>query len=185
MGDLQFKKIAVSGKVAVGTTTLAKNLVEALAWEYINVGKIQRAYHDKVGLITAKHGSITNTDEHELEMEAMTKNILNERNNIIYEAWLAGFIAQKIPHTLRVLVVCSNFGIRVDRVSNRDNLSMKEAKHFIMKREHENIAKWKKLYGDHDFWDPKYFHLVIDTAKSGPMETLGIVLDRLGYNRKV
>ena len=33
----------------------------------------------------------------------------------------------------------------------------------------------------YDFFDPKYYHLVIDTYSSGPNETVGIVLDKLGF----
>lgn len=180
----KFDKITVSGKAGVGTSTLSRHLVETLKWEYINVGTIQREYDVSLGLLEYDHGTIVHSDEHEKEMEAMTKDILTKKNKIIYEAWLSGFVAQHIPHTLRVLLICSNFGVRADRIANRDNLSIKEARHFIQIRERQNIRKWKQIYGDHDFWDPKMFHVVIDTAKSGPNETVGIVLDKLGYNMR-
>jgi len=45
----------------------------------------------------------------------------------------------------------------------------------------ENEIKWHKLYGQHDFWSPKYYDLVIDTYASGPMSTVGKVLDKLGF----
>ena len=48
-------------------------------------------------------------------------------------------------------------------------------------REEENIPTWERLYGNHDFWDPKYFDVVVDTYKTGPNETMGVVLDKLGY----
>lgn len=182
---MKFHNIALSGQAGVGKTTLSKNLVNTLGWEYVSVGKIQREYDVSQGLLEYDHGTIVNTDEHEREIDAMTQDMLTHKKNVIYEAWLAGFIARNIPKTLRVLLLCSNFGIRVDRISNRDDLSAKEAKHFIQIRQRQNIIKWKHLYGDYDFWDPKYFHVVIDTAKSGRLETLGIVLDRLGYNGKV
>ena len=185
MKNLLFNKVAISGHAAVGTTTLSNNLSHELGWEYINVGKIQRAYDISLGLKEHEQGTTAHTDAHERSMDAFTKKTLLKKKNIVYEAWLAGFISREMKDILRVLVICSNFGVRVDRVSNRDNLSIKEARHFIQKREHENIIKWKNLYGDHDFWNPKYFHLIIETAKSGPMETLGIVLDKLGYNRKI
>jgi len=46
--DLDFKPkyriVTISGKVAVGTTTLAKNLSHVLNWKHINVGGIQREF---------------------------------------------------------------------------------------------------------------------------------------------
>lgn len=181
---MKYDKITVSGKAGVGTSTLSKHLSHTLNWKYVNVGTIQREYDVSLGLLEYDHGTTAHTDEHEQSIEKMTQDVLTNEKNIVYEAWLAGFIARNIPNTLRVLLVCSNFGIRIDRVSNRDMLSMKEAKHFIQIRERQNITKWKKIYGNYDFWDPAYFDVIIDTAKCGPMETVGKVLDKLGYNMK-
>ena len=128
-----------------------------------------------------KQGASSRSDEHEQAMEAMTKNMLQKESNLIYEAWLSGFVAREIDRVLRVLLICSHEDIRVDRVVNRENITIEEAKNWMFQRENENVTKWKKLYGDYDFWSSKYYQLVIDTYSSGPMETLGIVLDKLGF----
>ncbi len=179
--SLKYRNITVSGKIATGTTTLAKNLKQTLGWEYINTGAIQRQWDRKHDINEKERGATLRPDDHEREMEAMAKNILTGKDHVIYEAWLSGFVAREIKGVLRVLVICSDDSIRVDRVANRDNVTIEEAKHYIKTREEENITKWKKIYGDYDFWDPQYFDLVIDTFSSGPMETLGKVLDKLGY----
>jgi len=118
-------------------------------------------------------------------VEEMTKKMLTTKSHLVYEAWLSGFMARNIPDVLKVLLICPHEDIRIDRVVNRENITVDEAKHWIKQREEENVVKWKKLYGDYDFWDPKYYDEVVDTYKSGPMETLGIVLDRLGYRGKL
>lgn len=182
---LKYQNITVSGKIATGTSTLAKNLHRALGWEYINTGVLQRQFDRAHGVNENEHGAALRSDEHEKEMEAFTKKTLTGKSNIVYEAWLSGFVARDIPYILRVLVVCSKDDIRIDRVANRDKVSIEEAKHFIHTREKENITKWKKLYGEYDFWDPKYYDVVVDTFSSGQMETLGIVLDKLGYKNTV
>lgn len=179
--EYTYKNITVSGKIATGTSTLAKNLQRVLGWEYVNTGALQRQYDRDHGVNENEHGAILRPDDHEREMEEFAKKTLTEKNKIVYEAWLSGFVARDIPNVLRVLVTCSSDVIRVDRVANRDKVSIKKAKQFIHTRETENIAKWKELYGDFDFWDPKYYDVVIDTYSSGQMETLGIVLDKLGY----
>ncbi len=175
----KYKNIAISGKYATGTTTLAKNLVKTLGWKHTNLGDIQRQYDRKHNINENKQGALSRPDDHEKEMDEMTKKILGIESNLIYEAWLAGFMAKSIPDVLKVLLICSNEGVRIDRVVNRDHLSVDEAKKYIKQREEENLIKWKKLYGDHDFWDDKNFDVVIDTYSSGPMETLGKVLDKL------
>ncbi|MBI2051975.1 cytidylate kinase family protein, partial [Candidatus Roizmanbacteria bacterium] len=178
---IKYRAITISGEVAVGTSTLAKNLQQILGWKYINVGDIQRKFDRKNNINEHKQGARSRSSDHERMIDATTKKVLSEEKNIIYEAWLAGFMAQGIPDIFNVLLICSNDAIRVDRIVNRDNVGIQEAKDWIKQREEENIPTWKKLYGDHDFFDPKYFDLVIDTYSSGPMETVGKVLDKIGY----
>ena len=179
--DYKYRNIAVSGKIATGTSTLAKSLQQILKWKYINAGELQRRWDRENGIAENENGALYRPDEREKGMEELAKKTLINEERVVYEAWLAGFIAREIPGVLKVLVICSDEAIRIDRVANRDGYSIEQAKQFIRKREEENIAKWKKLYGDYDFWDPKYYDLVIDTYSSGRMETLGKVLDKLGY----
>ena len=178
---LNFRAVTISGKVAVGTSTLSKNLQQTLRWEYVNAGEIQRRYDRAHGIHENKQGAASRPDAHEEEIDDMTKKMLSTKKHIIYEAWLGGFMAQGIDGVLKVLVTCSVDSIRIDRVMNREKVSLDDAKHFIKQREDENTVKWKKLYGDYDFWDPNYYDLVINTYSSGPMETMGKVLDRLGF----
>jgi len=177
--------ITVSGKIATGTSTLSKNLVFALNWRHINVGEIQREYDRQHNIAENKQGALSRPDEHEKEIDIMTKKMLETENQVIYEAWLSGFMAQGIKDVLKVLLICPHEDIRIDRVTNRDKITIEEAKHWIKQREEENFKKWQKLYGPHDFWDPKYYDLVIDTYSSGQMETLGKILDKIGYKGKL
>ncbi|OGK18318.1 hypothetical protein A3G67_03420 [Candidatus Roizmanbacteria bacterium RIFCSPLOWO2_12_FULL_40_12] len=181
--DLKYNAITISGKVAVGTSTLAKNLHEVLGWKYINVGDIQRQYDREHKANENQRGALNRPDTHEQGMDDMTKKILSTEKKIIYEAWLAGFMAKDIEGVLKVLLYCSEDAVRVDRVVNRDSVSIEDAKEWLKQREEENLIKWQKLYGKHDFWDPKskIYDLVIDTYSSGPLETMGNVLDKLGF----
>lgn len=176
-----YKTITVSGKIAVGTTTLAKNLAHALKWKYINIGDLQRKFDRLHHIHENKQGAMSRSDAHERSMENMTLNMLTNDNNLIYESWLSGFVARDIPHVFKVLLYCSHEDIRIDRVVNRENITIEQAKEWIRQREEENILKWKKLYGNYDFWDPKYYDLVIDTYSSGPLQTVGKVLDAIGF----
>lgn len=183
MFNPKYRLITVSGKIAVGTSTLTKNLVKSLGWKHTNIGAVQREYDRKNKLHENKAGALSRTDEHENEIDAMTEQMLKVEKEIIYEAWLAGFFARNHTDILKVLLICSHDDIRVDRVANRDNVTVDQAKNWIKQREEENITKWKKLYGDYNFWDPKYFDLIIDTYEAGPQETLGKVLDKLEYKQ--
>lgn len=180
----KYRLITISGKIAVGTTTLTKNLVNALGWKHINIGAIQRKHDRKLKFQENEVGALSRTDEHEKKVDKITQQMLKIEKEIIYEGWLTGFFARSYQDILKVLLICPHDDIRVDRVANRDNVTVEEAKHWIKQRESENTDKWKRLYGKYDFWDHKYFDLVIDTYKAGPLETLGKVLDKIGYDHQ-
>lgn len=183
--EFKYKNITVSGKIAVGTSTLSKHLKQILGWQYINTGELQRQYDRKHNISENQRGAVARPDNHEREMEAMAQHILTTKQNIIYEAWLSGFVSRDIKGVLRVLVICSDEAVRIDRVVNRDSMTIEEAKKYIRTRESENVVKWQKLYGNYDFWDPKYYNLVIDTYSTGQLGTVVRVLDKLGYKEPI
>ena len=180
----RYRIVTISGKIAVGTTTLAKNLSHFLHWKYINAGAIQRQYDRKHNIHENKQGALSRSDTHERSIETMAEKLLKNDKQIVYEAWLAGFIARSYKDVLRILLICSHEDLRIDRVVNRENITVDEAKGWLKQREEENITKWKKLYGDYNFWNSEYYDLIIDTYSTGPMQTLGKVLDKMGYKVK-
>jgi len=180
--ELNFKNITVSGGVATGKDTLVENLKKfllPLGWKFASGGIILRDYLKEYKNPLA---SLGNEKIHRL-IDARTIKLLKEGHYVI-NSWLAGFMARNFDDTLRVLLICSNKALKVDRVVNRDKVTIKEAKKMIKEREEDNLKTWQKLYGKFEFFDPKYYHLVIDTYSSGPLETVGKVLDRLGFINK-
>ena len=180
--QLLWRNITISGGVASGKNTLLDNLkpfLEPLGWKFSSGGKILRDY-----LKEYKHPLASLGDEkiHHIIDERNVK--LLQEGNYVIESWLAGFMARNFNDTLRILLICSNPALKIDRVVNRDKVTVDQAKQMIKEREEDNIKTWKKLYGDYEFFDPKYYHLVIDTFSSGPLETVGKVLDRLGFKNK-
>lgn len=177
---LKFENITISGGVAVGKNTLKDNLLpylEPLGWKFTSGGQLLRDFAKEYVQPLA---SLVDDDFHH-KLDDRTKNLLTQEGHYVIEAWLAGFMAKDLDNTLRILLTCPNDALRIDRVANRDNISVDEAKQFIKEREDNNMTEWKRIYGDHNFWDPQYYHLVLDTYSMGPMETVGKVLDRLGY----
>lgn len=178
---LKFRNITISGGVATGKNTLLNNLkpfLEPLGWHFTSGGQILRDYlkeyvHPLASQASAKiHHQIDNR----------TIKLLQEGKWVI-ESWLAGFMARNRKDTLRVFLICSENALKIDRVVNRDKIHVAKAKLLIKERENENFRTWKKIYGDYDFFNKDYYHLIIDTYSSGPYETVGKVLDALGYKR--
>lgn len=178
--QFKFRNITISGGVAVGKNTLLENLKPYLIpynFKFTSGGQILRDYLKEYIHPLA---SLAPEEIHH-QIDQRTIKLLKEGGWVI-ESWLAGFMARESPDTLRVLLICSNQALKIDRVANRDKVTIEKAKKLVKEREEENFKTWKKIYGDYDFFSPQYYHLIIDTYSSGPLETVGKVLDFLGFN---
>jgi cytidylate kinase len=97
---------------------------------------------------------------------------------------------------LKVLLYCSDDAVRIDRIVNRDQVSVAEAKSNIQKRTQNNVTKWQRMYKQEwkewvvsagkatkdeaiDFWKPDLYDVVIDTYSTDRQQTLHRVLAAL------
>lgn len=179
--NLKFENITISGGVAVGKNTLKDNLqqhLEPLGWKFTSGGQLLRDFAKEYKQPLA---SLVDDDFHR-KLDQRTLDLLTKEKNYVIEAWLAGFVARELDNTLRVLLVCKDDALRIDRVANRDKVSIEDAKKYIREREEVNFQEWKRIYGDYDFWNPQYYHLIIDTYANGQQETTKQVLDALGFS---
>lgn len=185
---LKYSSIAMSGRPGAGRSTLLKNLrpyLEPLKWEFFSGGdwsrqfSIQSGKHDEGD---AKHHLATDYgDDVDLQIDvAMREKIADPAVHMAIESWIAGWNARGIKHVLKVLLMCDS-SLRIDRIVNRDNITVEDAKNHIRMREEGNLTKWKRMYKTKDFWDPKHYDLIINTYSHGPLETLELVLQALGY----
>lgn len=130
------------------------------------------------------HAATVYSDDFDKEVDTLMRKKLTQESHLVVEADLAGFNAQGIEGVFKILLICDD-ALRIDRLVNRDQITIEEAKQHLKIREEENTKKWQRLYGKYDFWDPKLYDLVIDTYAHGPNETLEIVLDEVGYNNSI
>jgi len=175
----KYRNITISGGVAVGKNTLQAGLkpfLEKDGWRFTSGGKLLRDFAKEYVQPLA---SLVSDDFHH-KLDDRTKALLEEGQYVI-EAWLGGFMARERTDTLRILLTCGNDALRIDRVANRDKVTIKQAKTYIKEREESNFKEWKRIYGEYDFFNPEYYHLVIDTYSSSPQESANQVLDKLGY----
>lgn len=177
---LKYRNIAISGGAAVGKGTLRAGLKPYLAplgWKFRSGGDLLREFTKGNKIPKA---SLADAEWHK-KLDRKTFELLEE-GNLVVESWLAGYVARERADTLRIFVFCSNDAIRIDRVVNRDHVDVETAKKIIFEREKDNFAEWRKIYGDHNFWDPKYFHLSLDTYSLNKKQTLQKILEALGYD---
>lgn len=186
---LNINNITVSGRIGSGATTLAEKLSEILGWEILEGGQIMRKANQEAG------GTVIETnkrpDSIDLKYEEMVKKILKEEKHHIVQSHLAGFDAQGIDGVFKIFVVCEDeeendkTDIRIDRLVNRDKISVEQAKYEIKEREERNLEKWRRLYAENDsswvYWDKKYYDLIINTYSHNKEESLRTTLEEIGY----
>lgn len=187
---LKYSSIAISGPPGAGRSTLLKNLkpiVEALGWETFSGGEWARQFAIEQGNHDPNdptHHLATDYGEdidHQIDL-ALREKLTNPQVHVAVESWIAGWNMRGLPHVLKVLLICDN-SLRIDRVVNRDNLTVEEAKNHLREREDTNLGKWSRMYNVSatEFWDSKHYDLIINTFSTGPKETVNIVLQALGY----
>ncbi len=185
---LHYSSVAISGRPGAGRSTLLKNLrpyLETMGWEFFSGGEWSRKFSIEKGKHDPKdpkhHLATDYGDDIDYQIDqALREKISKPETHMAVESWIAGWNARGFKHVLKVLLMCDD-SLRVDRIVNRDDVTVEEAKEHIRMREEANIGKWQRLYKVSDFWDPKYYDLVINTYSHGPSQTLGLVLQALGY----
>lgn len=175
----KWRNITISGRVASGATTLSRSLAQKLGWEIVNGGEIYRVYAKEKGIPLENTSQIS--DDYHFKLDNFIKEKLMTEEHLVIESWLSGFDAQGIKGVFKVFVTCSDDAVRVDRIVNRDKMTIDEAKEHLRIREEENLKKWEKIYHTRDIWNSNLYDLVINTYTSGPAETLNLVLQAIGF----
>ncbi|MCL5019832.1 MAG: cytidylate kinase family protein [Patescibacteria group bacterium] len=185
------KNITISGRIGAGATTLAKKLSERLNWSLLEGGEIFAKIHKELNI--SQVDVLQRPDSFDLEFEAQIKKILVKEKHQIIQSHLAGFDAQGIEGVFKILIICRDeegddkADIRIDRLMNRDGISLEQAKHEILEREKANIEKFRKLYAKNDpnwvYWDKKYYDFIVNTYSHNQEETLDLVLQGIGYKK--
>jgi len=195
-----YRNITISGLPGAGSTTLGKSLAAELGWKFFSAGEFMREYAIKKGVFDGSnnlhHDATIYNEKLDRQVDFGMRQALKTKTNQIFESFLSGFMAQGIAGTLKILIYCSVDSVRVDRIVNRDNVSVGEAKDHIFTREQKNADKWRKIYqrewqewvvtkGIVDkakpiwFWYPNLYDLTIDTYKNSKEETLKLALQAL------
>ncbi len=185
------KNITISGRIGAGATTLARHLAKKTNWELLEGGDLFEKIHKELGV--SQTDVCKRPDSFDLAYEAKIKEILGTKTHCIIQSHLAGFDAQGIEGVYKILVICRDeegddkADIRIDRLMNRDGISLEEAKHEILEREKQNLEKFRRLYANNDqnwvYWDAKYYDLVVNTYSHNQEEAFQYVLDKIGITK--
>ena len=189
----KYKNVTISGLPGAGSTTLGKHLAKHLGFHFHSGGDFMRKYAIDNGYFDPKksvhHLATAYPDDFDRKVDYEMRNNLFHKSGYLYESWLSGFLAQQVPDTFKILIICSDDAVRVDRIANRDDVSIEQAKAHIFTREQKNLEKWIQMYSKEweewvinpktlpigtpiYFWRAELYDLVIDTFHLGKEETL-------------
>ena len=200
-----YRNITISGLPGSGSTTLLKKLKAAedlkfTGWKGFNGGEFMRAYAEEKGLFDSSkklhHDATHYEDDFDRQVDLGMREKLQTEEHWILESWLSGFMAQRVEGTFKILMVCSNKAVKVDRIVNRDSVTPEEALHNMQERYKKNLEKWRRLYAKEweewvvkpgtlsashpiDFWHENLYDIVIDTYSNNQQEVLDIVLNAI------
>ena len=123
------RNITVSGRIASGATTLARQIADYLHWDFLEGGELFEQFFDE-----RKGSDSDRPDTIDLEYEERIQKLLREKNNQVIQSHLAGFDAQGIEGVFKIGVICEDSNdqdkaeVRIDRLVNRKGVSVEEAK---------------------------------------------------------
>lgn len=198
-----YQNITISGLPGSGSTTLLKALRDHLGsdgWRGFSGGEFMRAYAVEKGLMSQDqalhHDASIYTEDFDRQVDLGIREKVSSEQNWIIESWLSGFMAQNVKGTLKILMMCSDDAVRIDRIVNRDAVDVEIAKKHIHERKEKNEAKWRRMYSSEwqewvvgkgkataeepiNFWKPELYDLVIDTYSTNQVAALKLVVDAI------
>lgn len=203
MDQTKYKNITISGLPGSGSTTILAMLKDSLkfeGWTGFSGGEFMRKYAVEKGLYNnankIHHDAMAYGDEFDRQIDMGIRDKLQDQKKWIIESWLSGFMAQGLKQVCKVLMMCSDDAVRVDRIVNRDEVNADQAKDHIHRRYQTNLKKWSRMYQNEwqdwvvkkglatrdepiDFWKKELYDVVIDTYSHNQQQALKVVLDVL------
>lgn len=169
-----YHSIVLSGPVASGTTTAAKNLSKKLNLEYHSAGDFFRDYMLKHNIPLPNKEEIP--DEIDKKVDEGLTNLLASEKNVVVDGLYYGYFCRDMPDVLKVLITADQ-NERIKRATTRTH-THKETPEDVIKRDKAHDVKFRKLYANENFLDPNYFDLVIDSTHTSQEEVLKQIVEK-------
>lgn len=171
---MTYRKIIICGRRATGKTTLFWDLQKALGWPIFSVSEYLRDFIHRFNLRNVDD-VLEKSPDISRDIDDRIRMILEGESCCVLDVRIYGYMDSVPPDTLRVLLT-ANDAVRVARAAYREGTTPDRQKAKLDKKETDWIDKMSKLYNRNDFFDPRYYDLVIDTTNLKPEEVLSTVL---------
>ncbi len=159
-------KITISGPPGSGKSTLSKMLSAKLGLELVSMGDIFRKLANDRCMSLDEFGTLAKcNDEIDRKLDEAQKKIALEKDNIILEGRLSGFL---VDADLKVWLKAP-IDIRAQRIAKRENKSISSAMKETSEREECERVRYLNYYNI-DIRDLSVYDIVIDSTKLSPEE---------------
>jgi cytidylate kinase len=179
--EIKKTKITIGGLSGTGKGTVAKMLAERLGYGSMSAGNFFRQLAKERGfdsLLEFQKSIHTggNTDfSADIETEQRTKKFGEENDKFIFEGRLC---AHMIPDAFKILLTCAD-NERFRRVSERQKVSIDDAKKETQEREGLYTDFYKRFYKIDNYLDESHYNLVIDTTNILPEQIVESIINKL------
>lgn len=168
---MKYKSLVISGPVASGTTTAAGTLAKKLGLEYHAAGDFFRQYMIEHNIPLPEKLEIPDEVDRKIDEELTN---LADRGGVVIDGLYLGYLTRNIPHVLKVKLTADE-EVRIRRALGRIH-THKETAQDVRRRDQTHDIKFRKLYAQENFLDPKFFDLVIDTTSTKPEEMVAEII---------
>jgi len=171
--------ITISGPPGSGKSTLSKILSAKFGMELISAGDIFRRMAHERCMSLEEFGLLAKQDENiDRMLDEMQKKIAKEKDNIILEGRLSGFLVEADFK----LWLKAPLEVRAQRIAKREGIPISSARKQVLERERCERERYLKYYNI-DINNLSIYDLVIDSSKWNPNEIYEIVAKALDYLR--
>jgi len=167
-------RITVSGLPGSGTTSLSRYLAEHHGFTMISAGEVFRQLAKEHNMELAAFGRLAEEDPaFDKMIDARQKEIAKERDNIIVEGRLSGWMVEDADLKIWLYAPVS---CRIRRIAFRDQVTdEKTAEHLTLDRERCEAGRYQSYYSI-DIGDLSKYHLILN-SEHWSVEGLGAIVD--------
>jgi len=167
-------RITVSGLPGSGTTSLSRYLAERHGFTMISAGEVFRQLAKEHNMELAEFGELAKKDaSFDKMIDARQKEIARERDNIIIEGRLSGWMVDEAD--LRIWLYAP-ISCRISRIVFRDQVSdTNTAENLTLERERCEADRYRSYYSI-DIGDLSIYHLILNSGY-WDVEGLGAIVD--------
>jgi CMP/dCMP kinase len=153
--------ITISGLHGTGKSTYGAALADYFGLRHVSSGKIFRSIAQERGMSIEE---LSKNAEKGFDLDRLIDDVTKEEvreGSVVVDGLLAGWMAHDYA-TLKILLTAPE-GIRIERLSKRDNSTIEETRRVTLLREGSERARFKRYY-DIDLDDNSIYDVIINTA---------------------